>query len=191
MSVEHIINGILDREGEKFTNNPNDAGGPTKWGWTQAALSDYLERPATTLDVQNLTRQAAYFAYLKKYFTKPGFDKVAQVSQAIAEKLMDTEVNLPPGMSVTFMQRLLNALNLNGIKYPDLPLDGHCGPVTMSALLAYIQWRGRDGEEVLLEGIAHLQGEYYVERAEKRPANEEFLYGWLKNRAQPHMISGA
>src|SRR5437868_4397124 len=112
MSVESIINGILDREGDKYTNIPGDAGGPTKYGWTIPALSDFLERPATVIDVQTLTRQSAYFAYLQKYWRKPGFDKVAQISEPIAEKLMDVEVNLPPHMAVTFMQRLLNALNL-------------------------------------------------------------------------------
>ena len=189
MSVEDIINGILNREGDMFINNPDDAGGPTKFGWTIPALSDYLGRPATVNDIRNLTRVAAYFAYLQKYWRKPGFDRIAQFSESIAEKLMDCEVNLPPGTGVIFMQRVLNALNLEGTKYPDMALDGHCGPQTIGALQKYLQWRGKEGEEVMLEGIAHLQGEYYIERAEKRPANEEFVYGWLKNRAQPHLGS--
>jgi len=187
--IEDIINGILDREGDKYTENPDDAGGPTKWGWTIPALSDYLGRPATVTDIKNLTRQSAYFGYLKKYWTQPRFDRVAQVSYAIAEKLADTEVNLPPGMAAVFMQRLLNGLNLQGKKYPDIDVDGHIGAKTISALLSYIQWRGAEGEQVMLEGITHLQGEHYISSAERRPKNETFLYGWLLKRAQPHLGS--
>ena len=34
-----------------------------------------------------------------------------------------------------------------------------------------------------LKAIEALQGERYVALAERRPANEAFLYGWLANRA--------
>ena len=35
---------------------------------------------------------------------------------------------------------------------------------------------------VLLRALEALQGERYLRLAEKRPANEAFLYGWLANR---------
>jgi Predicted Peptidoglycan domain len=35
---------------------------------------------------------------------------------------------------------------------------------------------------VLLRAIDALQAERYVSLAERRPANEAFLYGWLANR---------
>ena len=35
---------------------------------------------------------------------------------------------------------------------------------------------------MLLTAISALQGERYVTLAERRPANEAFLYGWLANR---------
>jgi hypothetical protein len=40
----------------------------------------------------------------------------------------------------------------------------------------------RGGETVLLRALEALQGERYLRLAEKRPANEAFLYGWLANR---------
>ena len=42
--------------------------------------------------------------------------------------------------------------------------------------------RGRGGEQVLLKAVEALQGERYLALAERRPANEAFLYGWLANR---------
>ena len=38
------------------------------------------------------------------------------------------------------------------------------------------------GETVLLRALEALQGERYLRLAERRPANEAFLYGWLANR---------
>jgi hypothetical protein len=35
---------------------------------------------------------------------------------------------------------------------------------------------------VLVKAIEALQGERYLALAERRPANEAFLYGWLANR---------
>jgi len=43
--------------------------------------------------------------------------------------------------------------------------------------------RGKSkGETVLLRALEALQGERYLRLAERRPANEAFLYGWLANR---------
>ncbi len=43
--------------------------------------------------------------------------------------------------------------------------------------------RGKSGgETVLLRAVEALQGERYLRLAERRPANEAFLYGWLANR---------
>nr|MDQ2705501.1 hypothetical protein [Pseudomonadota bacterium] len=67
--------------------------------------------------------------------------------------------------------------------YPDLIPDGSVGPRTLAALDSYLKKRGRrGGETVLLRALEALQGERYLRLAERRPANEAFLYGWLANR---------
>ena len=61
--------------------------------------------------------------------------------------------------------------------------DGRIGPATLSALDSFLAARGRTGgETVLLRALDALQGERYLRLAERRPANEAFLYGWLANR---------
>jgi lysozyme family protein len=88
-----------------------------------------------------------------------------------------------PAVAVTFLQRALSALNRNGRDYPDLVPDGRIGPRTLAALDAFFAKRGREGGEiVLLRALEALQGERYLRLAERRPANEAFLYGWLANR---------
>ena len=61
--------------------------------------------------------------------------------------------------------------------------DGRIGTQTLTALDTFLETRGkRGGETVLLRALEALQGERYLRLAERRPANEAFLYGWLANR---------
>jgi hypothetical protein len=47
---------------------------------------------------------------------------------------------------------------------------------------AFLRLRGSGVETVLMRAVEAMQGERYLRLAEKRPANEAFLYGWLANR---------
>ena len=78
---------------------------------------------------------------------------------------------------------VIAALNRGGKDFPDLTPDGRVGPRTLGALDAFLQARGQQGgETVLMRALEALQGERYLRLAERRPANEAFLYGWLANR---------
>jgi lysozyme family protein len=88
-----------------------------------------------------------------------------------------------PSVAATFLQRALTALNRNGTDYADLTPDGRIGAATLAALDTFLAVRGRSGgETVLLRALEAMQGERYLRLAERRPANEAFLYGWLANR---------
>ena len=61
--------------------------------------------------------------------------------------------------------------------------DGRIGESTVAALDAFFKVCGKAGAETaLLRALEALQGERYLRLAERRPANEAFLYGWLANR---------
>lgn len=185
MSIDSIIAGVIARESEKYTNDPNDAGGPTKFGITQRTLSDFRHYPMTAADVQALTKSEALTIYRWLYVEKPGFDRLLSavtLSPAIAEKCIDAGVLCGTQRSVEWLQRLLNALNRQGVDYPDIPVDGDCGPATARALVSFLSKRGRDGVAVLVEGLQDLQGEYLVALAERRKTDEDYLFGWLLNR---------
>ena len=108
---------------------------------------------------------------------------VAKRSSQIAAELFDTGVNMGPAVATTFLQRALTALNRNAKDYTDLAPDGRVGPLTLHALDAFLATRGKKGgETVLMRALEALQGERYLRLAERRPANEAFLYGWLANR---------
>jgi lysozyme family protein len=177
-SVEVIVDALIEREGG-YANHPADKGGPTCFGITEAVARAHGFAGA----FRNLPRDEAAAIYRRLYWLRPRFDQVANRSTRLAAELFDTGVNMGPAVATTFLQRALTALNRNGRDYADLTPDGRVGPLTLQALDEYLETRGRKGgETVLLRALEALQGERYLRLAERRPANEAFLYGWLANR---------
>lgn len=176
--VDRLIDGLIEREGG-YVNHPADRGGPTNYGITLAvARANGYAGP-----MRDMPRAEGEAIYRRLYWTLPGFDAVAGLSGRVAAELFDTGVNMGPAVAVTFLQRALTALNRGGQDYPDLVPDGRVGPATLNALRAFFSVRGEAmGEIVLLRALEALQGERYLRLAERRPANEAFLYGWLANR---------
>ena len=189
--VDGLIDALIDREGG-YVDHPADKGGPTCFGITEAVARAHGYAGA----MRRLPRAEAAAIYRRLYWLRPRFDEVAKRSARIAGELFDTGVNMGPAVAATFLQRALTALNRGGSDYPDLTPDGRIGPATLAALDTFLTTRGKavdgrphpiqpgtaDGETVLLRALEALQGERYLRLAERRPANEAFLYGWLANR---------
>ena len=135
--------------------------------------------------MRHLPRDEAAAIYRRLYWLRPRFDEIAKRSPRIAAELFDTGVNMGPAVAVTFLQRALTALNRTGKDYPDLVPDGRIGPQrSPRSMPSWTSgaWTNSSGETVLLRALEALQGERYLRLAERRPANEAFLYGWLANR---------
>ena len=133
--------------------------------------------------MRDLPRREAVAIYRRLYWLRPRFDQVALRSPRLAAELFDSGANMGPAVAATFLQRALTALNRSGKDYPDLVPDGRIGDATLAALDAFMAVRGMSSAEtVLLRALEALQGERYLRLAERRPANEAFLYGWLANR---------
>lgn len=177
MSIDELIDGVIGREGN-YSNNPNDPGGATMWGITErVARANGYGGP-----MKDMPREIAKNIYFARYVQQPGFGSIIPLSEPIAQELIDTGVNMGPPIAAAMLQRALNALNDQGRYYPDMPVDADVGPATLAALKAYLAKRPDGGERVMLKALNCLQGERYIEIAEKRPASEDFLYGWLANR---------
>ncbi len=177
MTKDDIFNAILGKEGG-YVNHPDDKGGPTNWGITQATARAH----GYTGDMRDLTREQALNILEADYWYGPRFDQVATVSPLIAAELCDTGVNMGPSVQVKWFQRWLNVFNNQQQLYPDLIADGLIGPRSISALKSFLAKRGSEGESVLLLAINCSQGQRYLELAEQRPANESFIYGWIRER---------
>ena len=170
--IDKLIEGVIAREGG-YVNDPRDRGGETNYGITVAvARENHYAGP-----MKLLSRTTAADIYKRQYYIKPRFNEVAIRYPRVADELFDTGINMGPGVATTFLQRALNVQE--GIA---VVADGALGPGTLAALDKFKGKRGAAGEVWLLKALDALQGERYIELAEKRQANEAFVYGWLANR---------
>ena len=183
--IDKIIAELIGIEGDGGGRiDPNDAGGATRWGVTEAmARAD-----GYTGAMKDYPRDSAELLYLRNYFVAPHFDQVLLRSRPLAAELFEIEVNLPPGQAATFLQRALNALNDpdgdGKVNYPQLEPDGDLGPQSFIALDAFLALRKAKGEHCLLALINSQQAVYYLGRTEARPKNKKYVFGWTMNRIQ-------
>ena len=176
-NIDRLIDNAIKREGD-YSDHPADRGGPTRWGVTEAVARAH----GYPGDMRHFPRQEAVAIYRRKYWIRPAFDRIAEHAPDIAAELFDTGINMGTSTASGFLQRALNALNRDGRDYRDISVDQIIGGQTLGALKAFLRKRGAKGEAVLLKAIEALQGARYIELAEKRPANQAFLYGWIANR---------
>ena len=163
-----IINQILIIEGDKFTNDPADSGGPTKWGITEREARAW----GYTGDMRELPRSVAFDIYAARFWDKVRAD---DMPESVAAEVVDTGVNASPHRAGVFLQRSLNVLTPGDA----LVVDGIIGSGTIRRLNEYLAERD---EETLVKMLNCLQGSYYVRLAERREKDEKFIYGWFKNR---------
>lgn len=116
--IEGIITGVLKAEGwDKYTNDPADRGGPTKWGITQKAWSDHRGREVSEQDMQDITEAQARDFYEELYVIGPKFH---QLPEKLIELVVDSGVNSGPRAASKWVQRAVGAKQ-----------DGWIGPATL------------------------------------------------------------
>jgi len=163
---------LIDEGG--YSNNPNDAGGETKYGITKETARSY----GYFGPMRALMPDFAKKIYKDGYWSLANLDEVK--SQKVAEEVFDCGVNCGVTSAVRFLQRALNVLNKRGVLWQDVVRDGVMGPKTLEAV--NIATNKHYNEQALLILLAVLRGEYYVRIAEKRDQNEEFMLGWVLHR---------
>lgn len=105
---QEIISRIFLREGgETFTNNPADAGGPTKWGITQATLAQWRGRPVSAQDVRDLGEPEARDITYELFLRRPGFTRINDLE--LRDALVDFTYLFGLDDSVPSLQRLVGA----------------------------------------------------------------------------------
>jgi lysozyme family protein len=114
---DQIINMILQHEGSAYTNHPLDAGGPTRWGITQAVLAAWRGHAVTPDDVKNLTRDEADAIYRAQHL-RP-FDGLRDVDD-LRVNVIDMSVHAGVRRAILLLQELVGAV-----------VDGWVGPETI------------------------------------------------------------
>jgi len=172
-----IIAHIIKVEGG-YVNDPHDSGGATKYGITEKVARDYGYAGA----MKSLPKSLAEQIYSTRYWDSLKLDDIEAVAPSLAHELADSGVNVGVYQATIWLQWALNGLNRQGNDYPDLMEDGVLGSQTLDALGRYLAVRPDQGEQVLLKALNALQGAHYVTLARTRTKDEDFLFGWLKER---------
>lgn len=111
---------ILPHEGGIYTDDPDDTGGPTKWGVTIPILALWLHRRCTADDIQRLEREDAVLLYCDLFVAPYG-----DLNGTLRVNVIDMAVNAGHGRAVRLLQQLV------GVK-----VDGRMGPLTVQATRA-------------------------------------------------------
>lgn len=119
--IEGIITDVLKAEGwDTYTNDPADRGGPTKWGITQKAWSDYAGFDATPADIQGINEDDARDFYEEIYIVGPKFN---QLPAMLVPLVVDCGVNHGVRAASKWVQRAIGAKQ-----------DGWIGPNTLTQM---------------------------------------------------------
>lgn len=170
-----------------YANNPRDTGGETysgvarkKWpNWQGWPIIDAIKKRVGT-DPKAINREAVKDTTLSKHIKDFYFinfwmpNRLGELnSQAIANELYDTGVNMGTGRAAMFLQEALNLTNNNGVSYPNIEVDGKIGPIT----LKFANQHPRT--ELLLKVLNMLQGEFYLKIMRSNPTQEGFANSWF------------
>ncbi len=166
VSVEAMIEDVIRREGG-FVDHPADRGGPTRFGITQATLSQHLGHAASVAEVEQLSLGQARQIYRRDYYQAPQID---QLPEAIQPFVFDSSVNHGPRRAIRFVQQVCNLAG-----FGPLVVDGVCGPETLraahDAARAMTDW--------LLAALVEERRNFYQAIVRDDPSQAVFLDGWL------------
>jgi len=172
MSLDTIIDSVLDREKSKYTDDPADRGGPTKYGVTLGDWQLYTGKPAVAADIMALTEPQAREYYRWRYIIKPGFDTIDD--PWLQEFIIDTGVLEGRETATKMLQKILG-----------VQPDGIFGPITRNALINFSDFPLLR-RTLLITRVHHLIGcaleDERVPRHLLNETNLRFLHGWW-NRA--------
>ena len=151
---EGLIATAAQRKACGYVNDPDDAGGETKYG--------VAKKPNPDLDVTSLDWEGAKRVYYRRYWLAAHCDELTQLSARLAVLHFDGAVNHGVGRAAVFLQRAAGTAE-----------DGDIGPATLQALA--------DKEEIYLcNRICDIRSDFYRAIVATKPAQSKFLNGWLR-----------
>jgi lysozyme family protein len=148
------VNLTLKHEGG-YVNNPNDKGGATNYGITQADMPG--------VDMRTITPDQA-IAYYAEHYWKPLYSQIND--QNLANKLFDMGVLFGVGTAVKLLQLSLSS----GITVVS---DGAFGPNTLAAL----------NERGNIDSYRTVLYNHVMDVINRNPGDAEFVQGWTNRIA--------
>lgn len=166
-TIDEMLDEVLKSEGG-FVNHPDDRGGATNMGITQATLGKFLGREATVEDVQEMTEETAREIYKHSFYSGPKIDRLPEDIQSV---VFDAAVNSGPGRSIKWVQQELNAQG-----YGPLSEDGALGPKSIQAAATACEEKG--GGEIA-RALVERRRQFLHNLIAQNPSQKVFEKGWM------------
>lgn len=170
-----LIDSIISDEGSKYTNNPTDRGGPTKYGITQDAIDDHRNRidPSFNRTPAELSRDEAvqiYDGLIQQY----RLDRIADPD--LRAQVTDIMVNSGIGSAG---EMLLDVLEQRGYDVRTGPGDNVIGSRTHGILRDLVNQRDRRELTQINNDLVQRRREFLLNLLRKDPSQEGRRDGWL------------
>jgi len=167
---------ILPNEGG-YVNNPNDRGGATNYGITQATYDRWLKNSdrgdGTVLYIPMIHVTEIY----RSFWIKSRCDLLLEYAPALTVQHFDFVVNAGyerKGIDAAeTLQRVINS-------YIPTTVDGYIGPKTLGNIISYIRSHPLGGDKELNMSYSHRRAIYYNDIVANNPSQYVFLNGWKK-----------
>lgn len=147
--------GLIDTPAHRkacgYVNDPDDAGGETKYGVARNANPD--------LDIHSLDWEGAERVYYKRYWL---LGDCGDMPSRLAVLHFDSCVNHGVGRAAKFVQRAAGVAD-----------DGDIGPATIRAIVA-------KDEITLCNAVCDQREKFYRDIVAAKPVQAKYLNGWLR-----------
>ena len=166
MTDYDLVTAIIAREGSAYTNDPDDPGGPIKYGVTLPALAQFRDVPVEKLSAKDIEELDEYTARQVYHRILEGDPIVARCAAhpLLMELALDCVVNHGRTKTVVLIQRALGVTD-----------DGIAGPATIKALEHAV---GMDARHFFAE-LLRARVLFRASHAKAVPGSIKFLKGWL------------
>ena len=167
-TFDEIIEVVLEHEGG-YVDDPDDRGGATNWGVTQAVYENFVGYKCDKEEIKNMDEETAKEIYHEKFWKPSRADKLPA---EVRETYFDMVVNHGQGGAVKILQQACN-----NKRKPDnyIDVDGGIGPNTIRAAKNLKNW------ELQVERSGYywnlvFKGSKYAQRT----SQVKFIRGWIR-----------
>lgn len=164
MELEKMIDLIIKAEGG-YVNDPNDRGGATKYGITQATLNAYTDSlKLKRVKARDLSLQMARSIYRDRYLPP-----CVTVNDAVTLLIFDWGVNSGVRTAIRGLQKIL------GVEE-----DGIIGAITNEAIKSFCLSFVRDKAHLLVARIVDARHCFYAGIVSRDASQARFILGWAR-----------
>ena len=173
-----ILAAVFGVEGG-FSDDPNDPGGATRFGCTEAvARADGYSGP-----MASLPKERCADILRRQYIVRPGYMPIVELEPVLAFEIIDSGINAGPGRASPWFQESLNLFSRGGRDYPKIRVDGAVGPATIAAYRSLQRVRGmKKACELMVKSADAYQAAHYQKLCSGSYALSSFCVGWFDHR---------